>query len=120
MVFMPASNGYLKDYLKALTRSSYRAFELDLFYWNVNICRAADTFVHDDEVASVSPMPNGRRAVSASRDRSPKVWDVEKGQLLGTWLGDHAMETCGMGVTSRLVGSGDRTDGIHILRLRAR
>jgi len=90
----------------------------DLLYEDIRVYKAAQSFVHDDEVTSVSLTPDGRRAVSASVDRSLKVWDIEKGELLGTWFGDHAMESCAIDSSGRLIVGGDRVGRVHILRLR--
>lgn len=38
---------------------------------------------HPDRVFTVSLMPDGRRAVSGSDDKTLRVWDVESGQCLG-------------------------------------
>ena len=38
-------------------------------------------------VMAVAVTPDGRRAVSASEDRTLKVWDLEQGALLATLEG---------------------------------
>jgi WD40 repeat protein len=45
---------------------------------------------HTEEVKAVAVTPDGRRAISASRDRTLKVWDVESGQELRTLTGHTA------------------------------
>ena len=45
------------------------------------------TVGHLDAVNSVAVTPEGERAISASSDRTLRVWDLEKGQLVRTLEG---------------------------------
>jgi len=54
---------------------------------------------HKDEVLSVSITPDGRLAASGSRDKSVRVWDLERGKCLHTFEG-HEREVKGVGITA--------------------
>ena len=63
-------------------------------------------------IRAVAVMPDGRRAVSASRDRTLKVWDLETGEVLRTLEG-HSGVVMAVAVTpdsrQAISASGDRT-----------
>ena len=67
---------------------------------------------HDDDVNAVAVMPDGRRAVSGSKDRTLKVWDLESGAELATLRG-HSGWVWAVAVTPdgrrAVSGSGDKT-----------
>ena len=60
--------------------------------------------------------PDGRRAVSASRDRTLKVWDLERGTVLATFTADHAIHAVAC-VSDRLFVAGDAGGRVHLLEL---
>jgi WD40 repeat protein len=63
---------------------------------------------HKDEVLCVSITPDGRLAASGSRDRTVRVWDLERGRCLHTFEG-HKREVKGVGITAdgrRVVSAG--------------
>jgi WD40 repeat protein len=39
-------------------------------------------------------MPDGRRAVSASHDKTVRLWDMENDQEIATFTGEAPMQTC--------------------------
>jgi WD40 repeat protein len=53
---------------------------------------------HADSVYSVAVTPDGKRAVSASRDQTPKVWDLASGHELRTLTG-HSGPVNGVALT---------------------
>jgi len=53
---------------------------------------------HTDAVDAVAVTPDGRRAVSASRDHTLRLWDLESGQTLRT-LEDHTAYVLAVAVT---------------------
>jgi WD40 repeat protein len=54
---------------------------------------------HSYWVKSVTVTPDGKRAVSASSDRTLKVWDLESGRTLGTLEG-HSDGVNGVALTA--------------------
>jgi len=72
---------------------------------------------HTDGVVSVSYSPDGRRLVSASRDRTIRLWDATTGELLNTLEGLGHLDNCGGGLAyspdgGMLVSTNDHT--IHL------
>ena len=67
---------------------------------------------HTGSVSAVAVTPDGRRAVSASRDRTLRLWDLESGQTLRTLEG-HTNWVSAVAVTPNgrraVSASGDRT-----------
>ena len=67
---------------------------------------------HTDSVSAVALTPDGQRAVSASEDRTLKVWDLKRGELLRTleghtsWVSAVALTPDGQRAVS---ASADRT-----------
>jgi WD40 repeat protein len=55
---------------------------------------------HGDWVRAVAVSPDGRRAVTASNDRTHKVWELESGRELQT-LSGHAGWVRGAGSVAR-------------------
>jgi WD40 repeat protein len=53
---------------------------------------------HSDEVNAVAVTPDGKRAVSASRDRTLRVWDLESGKEKLTLTG-HSGQVTAVAVT---------------------
>jgi len=67
---------------------------------------------HSDDVFDVAVSANGQCAVSASKDKTLKVWDLANGECLRTLRG-HSREVCGVAVTAdsrrAISASWDRT-----------
>jgi len=61
--------------------------------------------------------PNGRRAVSASDDRTLRVWDLETGQPIASFAGDSQASCVATGPDGRAVVAGEASGGVHFLRL---
>ena len=71
---------------------------------------------HSDWVRGVAVSGDGRRAVSASEDKTLKVWDVESGVLLATFTCDAAARCCAF-INERELIAGDDLGRVHFLRL---
>lgn len=75
---------------------------------------------HTDEVESVSITPDGRKAVSGSKDKTLRVWDLESGQCLKTLVG-HTNDVISVSVTpdGKTAVSGSRDWTIRVWDLES-
>lgn len=71
---------------------------------------------YGDWVNAVAVTVEGQRAVSASDDKTLKVWDVATGHLIATFAGDGATRACAVTGDGTIV-AGDALGQVHFLRL---
>jgi WD40 repeat protein len=71
---------------------------------------------HSHPVYGMTVSPDGRRAVSASSDRTLKVWDLETGKPLATFSCDYPASCCTF-AGARMVVAGDSSGRLHFLSL---
>ena len=71
---------------------------------------------HSDWVKGTAVSRDGRLAVSASLDRTLKVWDLETGAVVVTFTCDAAAHCCALASNRRIV-AGDRLGRVHFLSL---
>ena len=71
---------------------------------------------HSGVVYGVAVSADGRQAVSASYDKTLKVWDLETGALVATFTCDAAALCCALCDARRIV-AGDRSGRVHFLSL---
>jgi WD40 repeat protein len=70
---------------------------------------------HASAVLGVAVTPDGRFAVSVSRDNTLRVWDLGTGQLLTT-LGAYApLQCCAVTPDGTTILAGDASGALHIL-----
>jgi WD40 repeat protein len=62
------------------------------------------------------PARTGRRALSASLDKTLKVWDLETGALVATFTCDAAALCCAFAGARKIV-AGDHAGRVHFLSL---
>lgn len=67
-------------------------------------------------VYGVAVSPDGRRAVSASLDKTLKVWDLEVGASVATFTCDASAECCAF-AGARSIVTGDSVGRVHFLEL---
>jgi WD40 repeat protein len=59
---------------------------------------------------------DGKCAVSVSRDRTLKTWDLENGRLIATFRGEGSAQCCAL-VNTRRIMAADAVGCIYILSL---
>ena len=72
---------------------------------------------HSERVTAVAVTPDGRRAVSASRDRTLKLWDLSHGKVVATFTADAKLLACAVGPDGRVIIAGDESGRVHFLSL---
>jgi WD40 repeat protein len=65
----------------------------------------------------VAVTPDGRRAVSASDDRTLRVWDLESGKEIAAFTGEDAVNNCVIAPDGQTMIAGDDSGRVHFLRL---
>jgi WD40 repeat protein len=85
--------------------------------WDLDNGRALRTLEgHASHVSGVALTLDGRRVISASWDKTLKVWDLDNGLLLATFHCDAPARCCACADERRIVG-GDDGGRVYILRL---
>ena len=72
---------------------------------------------HSDSVYRVAVTPDGKRAVSASWDKTLKAWDLATGLLIATFYCD-APALCCVFVDHQRIVAGDGGGRVHFLVLK--
>jgi len=72
---------------------------------------------HTGRVFAVAVTPDGRRAVSDSRDETLRLWDLESGKEIATFTGEADMSQCVFTPDGRTIIAGDSSGRVHFLRL---
>ena len=72
---------------------------------------------HSDRVEAVALTPDGRYAMSGSKDKTIKVWDWQQGTLAASFAGEGAMMTLTITPHDRTVIAGDEVGRMYFLRL---
>jgi WD40 repeat protein len=72
---------------------------------------------HTDTVLPVAVMPEGRRAVSGSGDRTLRLWDLESGEEIVTFTGESSMASCAVSPDGRTIIAGEISGRMHFLEI---
>ncbi|MEG4059307.1 WD40 repeat domain-containing protein, partial [Microcoleus sp. Pol7_B2] len=72
---------------------------------------------HNHRVTAVAIAPDGKTAISASRDNTLKVWDLFSGEEVCTFSGEHGFNCCAISPDGVSVVAGDQLGRVHFLRL---
>ncbi|HMA34073.1 MAG TPA: hypothetical protein VKY74_06280, partial [Chloroflexia bacterium] len=67
---------------------------------------------------AVAVTPDGQRAVSASDDRTVRVWDLGTGRSVATFVGERAFYCCATTFAGQVI-AGDMGGTVHFLVLEA-
>ncbi|TVU52285.1 MAG: hypothetical protein EA414_18185, partial [Arthrospira sp. PLM2.Bin9] len=72
---------------------------------------------HSSGVTAVAIAPDGKRAVSASRDNTLKLWDLATGEEIASFTAEAEFEACAVAPDGVTVVAGDESGRVHFLRL---
>jgi WD40 repeat protein len=72
---------------------------------------------HSGFVLAVAVTPDGRRAVSGSTDKTLKVWDLESGTELVSFIDEATLCTCAVCPEGAIIIAGGATGRVHFLQL---
>lgn len=61
--------------------------------------------------------PDGRRAASASDDRTLRLWDLESGKEIAAFTGESDMGCCAIASDGRTIIVGESLGRVHFVRL---
>jgi hypothetical protein len=88
----PGMEGFLRDLAMGTAKPWLRALYPALHPPGTALLRTLGG--HSNKVIGVGLTADGKRAVSASWDNTPKVWDLESGRALRTLEGHHPLALC--------------------------
>jgi WD40 repeat protein len=60
---------------------------------------------------------DGRWALSASDDRTLKLWDLATGVCLTTFIGESGLLSCAITSDGTMIVAGEETERVHFLRV---
>jgi len=72
---------------------------------------------HNDWVTGVAITPDGKKAVSASHDKTLKIWDLETGTQISTFIGESSISCCAVSPDGLTIVAGEQLGCVHFLRL---
>ncbi|MFC1762832.1 WD40 repeat domain-containing protein [Planctomycetota bacterium] len=72
---------------------------------------------HEGEITGICVSRDGRFVVSASRDCSVRLWDLQTGKAISCFVGDAAMTCCALSLDERTILAGDAIGAVHFLRI---
>jgi WD40 repeat protein len=85
--------------------------------WDVESGRALRTLRgYTSDVKNVAVTPDGRRAVSASTDKTLKAWDLETGLTVAAFVCDAAVRCCAFANQQTIIAC-DGGGRVHFLVL---
>jgi WD40 repeat protein len=73
--------------------------------------------LHSSRVNAAAVTPDGKHAVSASADRTLRVWDLASGRTTATFTADAGVSACAVAVDGITIVAGDGLGRLHFLRL---
>ena len=71
---------------------------------------------HTDFLEDLAVSPDGLRAVSASRDQTLRVWDLEAGRTIATFTAESQLWSCALASDGITALAGDVMGQVHFLQ----
>lgn len=72
---------------------------------------------NNDSVRAVAIAPDGKTAVSGSYDNTLKLWDLQTGKEISTFIGDSSIVCCAVSPDGLTIVAGEQLGRVHFLRL---
>ncbi|MEH2299917.1 MAG: hypothetical protein V7K88_13050 [Nostoc sp.] len=72
---------------------------------------------HSFHVNAVAVTPNGQQVISASFDKTLKVWNLATGELIATFTGEYPINCCAVVPDRMTIVAGDASGRVYFLRL---
>lgn len=66
---------------------------------------------------AVAIASNGKRVISGSRDKTLKVWDFDRKQVIASLTMDGMLQCCAIATDKMEIVAGDEFGVVHFLRL---
>ncbi|MBX9255101.1 hypothetical protein H1Q63_14325 [Desmonostoc muscorum CCALA 125] len=61
--------------------------------------------------------PNGQQVISASYDKTLKVWNLQTREVIATFSGEYPIYCCAVAPDGMTIVAGDASGRVHFLRL---
>ncbi|MFZ5448928.1 MAG: WD40 repeat domain-containing protein [Thermodesulfobacteriota bacterium] len=74
---------------------------------------------HTGMITAVALASDAQLALSASNDKTLKIWDVKHCQHVATFTVEYPLQCCTFAPNGRTIAAGDSFGNVHILRLQA-
>ncbi|KAB8321308.1 hypothetical protein SD81_005245, partial [Tolypothrix campylonemoides VB511288] len=68
-------------------------------------------------VTALALTADGKRVISASNDNTLKVWNLETGEIIVSFAGEHPFSCCTVALDKRTIVAGDASGRVHFLRM---
>ena len=73
---------------------------------------------HTDIVNQIAIFPSGRVAVSVSKDKTLKVWNLEEGKMITKFTDRSALNCCALAPDEKTIIVGNTSGDLHFLKLK--
>jgi WD40 repeat protein len=74
---------------------------------------------HSNWVNAVAIAPDGKLAISASKDNTLKVWDLETREIIASFTGESSIMCCAVAPDGVTIVAGEASGRVHFLRLES-